>query len=925
MLIVCTFASKAYEGSADLLRHSVMTVGQADRCYVYREADVEPWFQDHPDLRPPPALSEDANKDPAAFKPGHSKATTRRGYGYWSWKPWVVRSTLRNHARQGDVVLYLDAGMVARGSLRPLVAPLLADPDPPAVLLVGMSGGHTNAQYTHASVFRRMGCDTPEHREAVQINAAVQAYRRCSRAMEFLGRYESWCGQADIVGDGPPEDGLPGFVDHRHDQSILSLLAVSAQTQPWITVVQDPTQYGAGRTDRAAAAAGRHALDHHRRALPRLQPRVAVITPTVGGPHLEECVRSVQRQELPGVVHYVVVDGPRYEAEVDVVLRRFEGGCVPIVKMVLPHNVGAGGWNGHRVYGSLPYLVDADYVCFLDADNAFDPDHVRLLAQALAGSGARWAYSLRRIVDARGADVCPDNCESLGGIYHACTGVNDRLVDTSCYMLHRDVAIDKAWCWNVRARQPGAVEVDRRLCMELLASEPHVCVRKHTVRYRLEGNPRSVQAGFFLEGNRRFAYDFAAKPDLYVYHFSPEVTRAMLALRRGTAGGEAVGGKANLPHRSLALIEWQMTLLRGMEERYNLLDGYAVDPNVPPGACVYVSMCMPDQVPWKTLERNDLWKVVYTGEGPNIRHATQWDPVTLRKHFDVVLTYWEPLLRQWPDTFKFCPHNVHHLDLDDPADRAQLRDNTAGCGHAGDDGGGDGHAGVSCVMVLERRNLQGSYRVPNVPDVQLTCLDPLRELLVADLKNVTVYGSGWAEAAARHPNLKLGHTLRRSQDPRHAVDILQNYTCVVIVENCDGEGYVSEKVYDALMAGCLPLYYGNVSPRLVRELGLGDDDDKDADADAVVPGAPFVLAGCVLDLRALLADVPLPGWSRRLQAFLDDDLTPERVARWKRRVVERRERVLRAVGVADFARRLCAALDARPDHAHVPTELQSLG
>lgn len=882
-LIVCTFASKAFEGSAELLRHSVLAAGQADRCYVYHEADVEPWFREHPELRP--------------------TSDKRRGHGFWSWKPWVVRDALRNHARQGDVVLYLDAGMLARGSLRPLVAPLLhpGGSDSPAVLLTRLSGGHTNAQYTHASVFRLMGRDTAAHRAAVQVNAAVQAYRRCSRAMRFLAEYELWCGRPDVVADGPREDGLPGvFVDHRHDQSVLSLLAVSdgagTGAASCVAMAPDPTQYGQADTAEPSC------LNHHRLAVPRLQPRVAVITPTVGGPHLEECVRSVQEQELPGVVHYVVVDGREHEAAVDAVLRRFEGRN-PIVKLVLPHNVGSGGWNGHRVYGALPYLVDdaIDHVCFLDADNAMDPDHLRLLAQAVTGSGARWAYSLRRIVDVQGRDVCPDNCESLGGIYHACTGANDRLVDTSCYLVHRDVAIDKARCWNARARQPGAMEVDRRLCLELLASEPHACVRKHTLRYRLGGNPRSVQAAFFLEGNRRFAYDFAAKPDLYVYHFSPDATRDLLARRR-----------AHDPGVCHALDEWQMTLLRGMEERYNLLDGYAVDPNVPQGACVYVTMCMPDQVPWKTLERNDLWKVLYTAEGPNIRHAGQWDPSVLRAKFDVVLTYWEPLLTKWPGTFRFCPHNCHHLDLDDPVDRAQLRVNRA----ADEDGADETQHSttVSCVMVLERRQLQGTYRIANLPEVELQCLDPVRELLVADLRNATVYGRGWGPVAAAHPNLKLGHTLHRWQDPRHSVDIMQNYTCALVVENCDAEGYVSEKVYDAFMAGCLPLYYGAVSPRLeshVRRQVLGTDAVEDDDAP--VPGAPFVLAGCALDLRALLADVHPDAWSRRLQVFLSEDLTPERVMRWRRRVEERREGILRAVGAPDFADRLCAALDARPD------------
>ena len=40
---------------------------------------------------------------------------------------------------------------------------------------------------------------------------------------------------------------------------------------------------------------------------------------------------------------------------------------------------------------------------------------------------------------------------------------------------------------------------------------------------------------------------------------------------------------------------------------------------------------------------------------------------------------------------------------------------------------------------------------------------------------------------------------------------MSKYTFVLIIENCDASGYVSEKIYDAFSVGCIPLYYGNVN------------------------------------------------------------------------------------------------------------------
>jgi len=846
-VVVCTFATEEYEGAAALLRHTALHAGGADAVVVYGPKDVRPWFDQFPEL-----------------------LSNSRGYGFWSWKPWCILEALR-HTRPGDVVVYCDAAMMVERPLAPY-ANAVRD-----VLLFRLdqagAKGYTNARWTKRDAFALMGRATDAHREAYQMNAAIQMYRNTPAARAFLEDYLSWCSKRAVVDDACALANYPGFQQHRHDQSVLSLLAVGRDN---VQVFRDPTQYGvddpalAEEPDDVVAAAP--LVDHHRQR--RRPVKVAVITPTTGGPHLAACVASVQAQELPNVVHYVVVDGPEHEAAVREALRPFAH-RKPIHVAVLPHNVGAGGWCGHRVYGSFPHLVDANFVAYLDDDNEVDPDHYRVLLRHVASAGVPWGYSLRRIMDADGAEVCPDNCESLGGLAPTVCDPDDRLIDTSCYLLERDLAVAVGPVWNARFRDPeGRPNPDRQLAKTLLATAPHVCVRRHSLRYRVGSTAASVTADFFRRGNAASGYDFAAYEDLYVFHFSPDATRRFLACRRKE-------------DRSYALDEWQMTLLRGLDghagarlpgQRYNLLDGYACAPNVPPGARVLVSMCQPDQVPWEFLaSRPDVWRVAYTLESPNIRHAAQWDPELLAKHFDVVLTYWRPLLDDPRVNTLFCPHNTHHLDFTNPLDVAQMRANRG--------------RGRSCAMVLERRDLAGTYRVPNLPDVPLRCLDPLREALVRDLADVTVFGVGWDAAAARNPGITLGHALHRSRDPRHAVDILQDFTFAVIVENTDAEGYASEKLYDALLAGCVPLYYG--SPPAELDIPEGPD------------------AGVYLDLRPLVADDDWDGASRRLQAFLDG-LTDAQVAAWKERVAAQRARVLARVDVASFADCVERAMAQKP-------------
>ena len=851
---VCTFASGAYAGSAAALRYSALTTGGADGVVVYGERDVEPWFREHPDL------------DPRAAGAGAA-----RGHGWWSWKPWVIRDMLSRVA-PGDAVVYCDAAVLFEAPAAPLAA-LATDERPVALFRLGGwdRHGYVNRRWTKPDALEAMGASEAA-RAAPQLNAAIQVYRHTPEALAFLDEYARWCGQREVVDDAHRR-ARPGpeFVDHRHDQSVLSVLAAG---HPAVRLARDPTQYGVEDEDQEGLVVPR-TFDHHRR---RLNPvKIAVITPTVGTRHLAACVRSVQAQRLPNVAHYVVVDGPEHSAAVAEALKPHADPrtqVVPIHVLTLPHNVGAGGWNGHRCFGAMPWLVDADYVAFLDEDNEMDPDHLPALARAVVAQGAPWGYSLRRIVGPSGEAVCADNCESLGGLCHTVCGPGDRLVDTSCYLIDRRLAIEVSPHWNHKAR--AGLEVDREVCKALLSVHPGACSRRHSIAYRTGSTASSVRPEFFVRGNARMGYDFARFPDLYVFHFSPEVTARFLACRRKT-------------DRSYALDEWQMTLLRGLDglpgggssglpggpERFNLLDGYACLPHIPRGATCLVSMCHPHEVPWDFLaSRPDVWRVCYTLESPNIRHAAQWDPTVLAKHFDRVLTYWRPLLDDPRVATVFCPHNTHHLDFGNPLDAAQLRANRG--------------TGRSCVMVLERRDLSGTYVVPNA-GVTLRCLDQMRELLVRDLRDVTVFGVGWDAAAKRNPGLKVGHALHRSRDPRHAVDIIQDHTFAIIVENCDAEGYASEKLYDALLAGAIPLYYGSVPP----ELG--------------VPEGPE--AGLYLDLKRVVGP---PGRlvehpSRAVQAFIDG-LSDEAVAAWKRRIAEQRETVLRKVDVASFAAAAARAL-----------------
>ena len=218
--------------------------------------------------------------------------------------------------------------------------------------------------------------------------------------------------------------------------------------------------------------------------------KVAVVTPTIGSKTLKKCIDSVDKQTYKDLTHYVFVDGNQFREGVD----KLTNGLPNIQRVYLEENVGK-GWYGHRVYAASSFLVNADVICYLDEDNWFDIHHVEDLVGVLK-KGNDWAYSLRKIYDKDGEFICNDECESLGRwpIYF-----DDRAfhIDTSSFAVRRDVAVRIGHSWY------GQWGADRQFFGALKSHFPkYDCTKKHSLNYRLDGNPNSVTKDFFDQGNK---------------------------------------------------------------------------------------------------------------------------------------------------------------------------------------------------------------------------------------------------------------------------------------------------------------------------------------------------------------------------------------------------------------------------------------
>ena len=216
--------------------------------------------------------------------------------------------------------------------------------------------------------------------------------------------------------------------------------------------------------------------------------KVAVVIPTIGAQHLEQCIDSVLNQTHKDIVIYLFKDG------LDVKIPSFVNNIPNIKQIRLDENVGK-GWYGHRVYAACSFLVNADVICYLDEDNFYEPEHIQTLVETIS-KGNSWAYSLRNIVDKNGEFSCTDDCESLGKwpVYF-----NNQIfhIDTSCFAVRRDVAVQIGHAWY------GQWGADRQFFGAIKKHYPKFdCTNTYTVNYRLDGNENSVTKDFFEQGNK---------------------------------------------------------------------------------------------------------------------------------------------------------------------------------------------------------------------------------------------------------------------------------------------------------------------------------------------------------------------------------------------------------------------------------------
>ena len=170
-------------------------------------------------------------------------SSNARGFGYWIWKPYIVKEALENLLPGEDGVLYIDAGSsINRRSMRAIERfhEYVDLANTSGGLFFRLRGDNSHSKFTKRDLLVRLGKEHLGNENLVVAGLFLLA--KGSKSGMLL---EEWIGLAceqnyRYLVDPKPEDRQSdGFVAHRHDQSILSI----ALEKRNFTVIPDETYF----------------------------------------------------------------------------------------------------------------------------------------------------------------------------------------------------------------------------------------------------------------------------------------------------------------------------------------------------------------------------------------------------------------------------------------------------------------------------------------------------------------------------------------------------------------------------------------------------------------------------------------------------------------------------------------------------------
>lgn len=148
----------------------------------------------------------------------------KRGYGFWFWKPYVIRSTLHD-VETNDIVIYMDAGCTInlKGKERLNDYIMLLNSQSTFDIISFQMCMLAEKKYSKGELLKYLNVGD-EDKNSGQCMATVIILRKGEHSTSVVNEWYKLASIPDLINDKRSLNEDKSFIDHRHDQSIFSLL-----------------------------------------------------------------------------------------------------------------------------------------------------------------------------------------------------------------------------------------------------------------------------------------------------------------------------------------------------------------------------------------------------------------------------------------------------------------------------------------------------------------------------------------------------------------------------------------------------------------------------------------------------------------------------------------------------------------------------
>ena len=157
---------------------------------------------------------------------------TERGSGFYEWKPFIIQKKLEV-APEGDIVFYCDVGRTFPYKLLSSSLQVFLDwmKTHKQSIMPGIQipWGGPMSMWTKRDAFISMSMDTPSIHATAPIQASFSIWINSPASRDIAKEWMNLSAQRQLISDDPSKLGfpeLPDFYEHRHDQSLLSLVCL---------------------------------------------------------------------------------------------------------------------------------------------------------------------------------------------------------------------------------------------------------------------------------------------------------------------------------------------------------------------------------------------------------------------------------------------------------------------------------------------------------------------------------------------------------------------------------------------------------------------------------------------------------------------------------------------------------------------------